>query len=228
MATIVLLVRHGQTEWNRVERFRGRVDVPLNETGLQQAEATGRRVAAEWRPNAVYSSPLSRATRTAEAIGRHTGVAVEIHPGLADIDYGDWHGLTPEEARSRWPELVDLWYIAPQLAHIPGGETLADLRVRAMKTVDELTSRHAGQTIVLVGHTVINRIILLGVLKLGNERFWRIRQEPCAINVFEAEVGDNTLVSLNDTCHLSDGDRSETGERLLADDARGGIGEAHL
>jgi broad specificity phosphatase PhoE len=203
MATIILLVRHGQTEWNRVERFRGRADVPLNEAGLQQAETTGRRVAAEWQPVAIYSSPLSRAARTAQAIGRYAGLAVETHSGLADIDYGDWQGLTPDEARSRWPAMVDLWYNAPQLARIPGGETLDALRVRAMKVVDELAALHAGQIIVLVGHTVINRIILLGVLGLKNERFWHIRQEPCAINVFEIDAGDYTMVSLNDTCHLS-------------------------
>jgi probable phosphoglycerate mutase len=72
-----------------------------------------------------------------------------------------------------------------------------------MSGLTELVTRHTGQTIVLVGHTVLNRIILLGVLGLGNERFWRIQQEPCVINIFEFEGGDYTLVSLNDTCHLS-------------------------
>jgi phosphoserine phosphatase len=206
MATTILLVRHGQTEWNRVEWFRGRADVPLNETGLQQAEATGCRLAAQWQPTAIYSSPLSRAVKTAETIGRHINLPVEIHPGLTDIDYGERQGLTSDEARSRWPEVIDLWYNSPQLAQIPGGEILQDLRARAMKAVDELASGHAEQTTVLVGHTVLNRIILLGVLGLGNDRFWHIRQEPCAINVIEVEDGDYILVSLNDTCHLSNHD----------------------
>jgi len=203
--TRIILVRHGQTEWNRVERFRGRADVPLNETGLLQAEATGRRVAAEWQPQAVYTSPLSRAVRTAEAIARHFALPVQVHPGLADIDYGAWQGLTPDEARARWPDIVEAWYAAPHTAHIPGGETLAGLRARAMATVGELAARHPDPegTIVLVGHTVINRIILLGVLGLGNDRFWRLRQDTCAINVFEVQGEEFTLVSLNDTCHLS-------------------------
>jgi len=203
MTTTVILVRHGQTEWNRVERFRGRADVPLNDTGMQQAEATGRRVAAEWQPVAIYSSPLSRAIKTAEAIARATGLAVESHASLVDIDYGDWQGLTPDEARTRWPEMVEAWYHTPHLARIPGGETLDGLRARAMKAVDELATRYPEQTIVLVGHTVINRIILMGLLGLGNDRFWRIRQDPCAINVFEVDAGEYTLVSLNDTCHLN-------------------------
>jgi len=203
--TRIILVRHGQTEWNRVERFRGRADVPLNETGLAQAEATGKRVASEWQPVAVYTSPLSRSVKTAESIAKHYDLKVQIHPGLADIDYGEWQGLSPEEARQRWPEEIDAWYNRPHLARIPGGETLDDLRARLMQTVNELAARHAGETIVLVGHTVINRIILLGILGLGNDRFWRIKQDTCAINVFEAEAGDFVLVSLNDTCHLREG-----------------------
>jgi probable phosphoglycerate mutase len=203
MPTTILLIRHGLTEWNQVERFRGHADIPLNEVGVRQAEATARRVAAGWKPAAVYSSPLSRAVRTAEAIGSRVGLKVETHVGLADIDYGEWQGLTPEEARGRWPEMVDLWFRNPQLAHIPGGESLEVLRRRAMATVADLAAQNSSKTIVLVGHTVLNRIILLGVLGLGNDRFWRLQQEPCAINVFESQAGKYTLVSLNDTCHLS-------------------------
>jgi broad specificity phosphatase PhoE len=202
ITTRVILVRHGQTEWNRVERFRGRADVPLNEVGLAQAEATGRRVAAEWQSAAVYTSPLSRSVKTAEAIAKHFGLSVQIHPSLTDIDYGQWQGLTPDEARERWPQIVDAWYNAPHTAHIPGGETLARLRIRAMATIHELVERHPEEIIVAVGHTVINRIILLSVLGLGNERFWKLKQDTCAINVFDADDSDFTLISLNDTCHL--------------------------
>jgi probable phosphoglycerate mutase len=200
--TLIVLVRHGQTEWNRVERFRGQADVPLEETGLAQAEATAQRIVAEWRPVAVYSSPLSRAVKTAEAIARQFGLSVQIHRGLTDINYGQWQGLTPDEARERWPELVDAWYRTPETAQIPGGETLNNLRVRTMEAVRELAARHPGKTIVLVGHTVVNRAILLGVLGLRNHRFWRLRQDTCAINVLEVDGDNYTLVSMNDTCHL--------------------------
>jgi broad specificity phosphatase PhoE len=162
----------------------------------------GYRIAAEWKPVAIYSSPLSRAVKTAEAIAKQFDLPVKVHSGLVDIDYGEWQGLTPEEARQRWPEIIDAWYETPHLARIPDGETLDDLRARAMRTVDEIGASHQGHTVVLVGHTVMNRIILLGVLGLGNERFWRLRQDTGAINVFEAEGSVFTLVSLNDTCHL--------------------------
>lgn len=202
--TRVVLVRHGRTAWNRIERFRGRADVPLDETGLAQAEVTGRRVAAAWHPVAIYASPLGRAVQTGEAIARHGSSIVQPYPDLIDIDYGQWQGLTPDEARQQWPEAVDAWYRAPHTARIPGGEMLADVRRRGLAAVRALAGRHHGQTIALVGHTVINRAILLGVLGLGDDRFWRIRQEPCAVNVFEVEADDFTLVSLNDTGHLRD------------------------
>lgn len=201
--TRVILVRHGQTEWNRIERFRGRADVPLNEAGLEQAKSTGSRIAREWKVDAIYTSPLSRSRRTAEEIAGHFGLPVRPHPGLRDIDYGLWQGLTPDEVRARWPEDLDLWYNHPERARIPEGETLDALRSRALKAVRELCDPHFGQTVVMVGHTVVNRIILLGVLGLGNDRFWRIRQDTCAINVFETAGADFTLWTLNDTCHLS-------------------------
>ena len=200
--TTVILVRHGQTAWNEVERFRGRADVPLNEAGLAQVRATGEHIAARWSVSDVYSSPLRRAVTTAEAIALSFGLPVQAHPGLADIDYGQWQGLTAEEAAARWPEAMRAWLNAPHQARIPGGETLDALRVRAMAALNELTGRHPEQVLVLVSHTVVNRIILLGILGLGNERFWRLCQDTCAINVFEGEGNDYTLVSLNDTCHL--------------------------
>ena len=199
----IVLVRHGQTEWNRVERFRGRADVPLNAAGLAQAEAASRRIAAAWRPAAVYASPLSRAVRTAEAIARPLNLLVQVAPGLVDIDYGQWQGLTPDEARQRWPEMAHAWYEAPHRARIPGGETLAALQTRAMAAVRELAAEHEGQTIVLVSHTVVNRVILLGVVGAGLERFWGLGQDTAALNVLEVAGEHLTLVTMNDTCHLA-------------------------
>lgn len=201
--TRFILVRHGQTEWNRIERFRGRADVPLNETGLKQAEATGLRIAKEWQVDAIYASPLSRAIRTAQAIAIHYSLPVQPYPNLIDIDYGEWQGLSPEEVAQQWKEELDRWYQQPHFCRIPGGESLDDLRRRGLQAIHELAKQHRNQTIVIVGHTVINRVLLLAILGLGNDRFWRIRQDTCAINVFEEEEGDFTLVSLNDTCHLN-------------------------
>lgn len=201
--TRIILVRHGQTEWNRIERFRGRADVPLNRTGMAQARAVGDRLARQL-PAAVYSSPLSRAVVTAEQIARPHGLIAQPHGGLIDIDYGLWQGLTPRQVGERWPQELDAWYNAPQTVRIPGGETLQVVRERGMSTVRTLAREHPDSSIVLVAHTVMNRLILLGVLGLGNERFWNLGQEPCAINRFTVRDGEFTVVSLNDTSHLED------------------------
>lgn len=200
--TCFLLVRHGQTEWNRHEHFRGRIDIPLNETGRAQAAATARRIAETWQPVAVYTSPLGRAYETATFIARAMGLVPAIHPGLNDIDYGDWHGLTPAEVGRRWPEAMAAWRHAPHQAQPPAGESLAAVQTRALAAVHELADRHPQDTVVLVGHTVVNRVILLGVLGLGLDRFWRLGQDTCALNVFTLEDGEFTLQVLNDTCHL--------------------------
>jgi probable phosphoglycerate mutase len=202
MKTTFLLVRHGQTEWNRIERFRGRADVPLNENGRKEAEATATRIAKEWSVDAVYASPLGRAIHTAEAIAIQFSLAVQPTPDLIDIDYGEWQGLTPEEVARSWKDELERWYRQPHLCQIPGGETLNDLRQRGMHAIRTITKNHPGQTVVVVGHTVINRVLLLAILGLENDRFWHLRQDTCAINVFEAEDGDYHLVCFNDTCHL--------------------------
>ncbi len=202
MTTTILLVRHGQTEWNRIERFRGRYDVELNTTGLEQASRAAKRIANNWKPEIVYSSPLSRARTTADSIALKCSVLVETNVGLIDINYGKWQGLSPVEAKEKWSDQINNWYEHPEKCEIPEGESLKSVQDRSMGVIYSITRKHQGQTIVVVSHTVVNRIILLNILGLGLERFWCLRQEPCAINVIEIEDHDFILCSLNDTCHL--------------------------
>ncbi len=200
--TTLLLVRHGQTDWNVEERFRGRLDVPLNETGIRQALYTGLRIAARWKPATLYSSPLSRAVSTAEAIAEAASLKVEVLPALIDMDFGQWQGLSPDEVRVQWPDLLSAWHSSPHTVHMPGGESLDDVRQRCLTALGIIASRHHGQTVVAVAHTDFNRVMLLVVLGLGNDRLWHLRQDTCAINEIEMENNDFTLVTLNDTSHL--------------------------
>ncbi len=204
MTTTILLVRHGQTDWNKTERFRGRTDVPLNETGLAQATLTGQRISA-WRPSAVYTSPLTRAVQTGESIAGCCGLAISRLPGLIDLNFGKWEGLTPGEVQALWPDRYQAWLSSPQSARIPGGETLEELQARGIETVQAASSRHPGETIVLVGHLHINLAILLGVVGLDLSHFWNIRQDNCGINIFEIHQSGTILVSLNETFHLITG-----------------------
>ena len=201
--TTFLLVRHGQTELNLAERFRGRSEAPLNETGLAQAEAVARRIASGWKPASIYPRPLSRAIQTGQPIARACGIPLQPEPGLIDIDFGDWQGLSFSEARQRWPQEIENWRQRPHQCQLPNGEILGDVRRRAMKTLHQLGLRHPDVTIVLIGHTVTNQLLLLGILDLGIDHFWRIRQGNCALNVIESREGVYILVSMNETAHLA-------------------------
>ena len=199
----VVLVRHGQTAWNREVRFRGQADVALDKFGLKQAEATGHYVATRWPVAVVYASRMGRAMQTAEAIARAHGLRAQPLEGLLDINFGAWQGLSPDEVAHRYPDLYRAWLEAPHTVHFPGGEGLDDVRARVVAALDEVVARHPGQTVALVSHTVVNRVLLCAVLGLGNERFWRLQQDTCAVNVFDvAEDTTCTVVLLNDTCHL--------------------------
>ncbi len=201
--TRIILTRHGQTEWNRNERFRGRADVALNETGIRQAELTSQRIHKTWQPKVIYTSPLSRAVKTGEIIARPYGLAVQPLPNLNDIDYGDWQGLSPDEVRTRWGEALDMWYRAPHLAQIPHGETLAVLFARASDALSEIVRQHASDEVVIVGHDSVNRTLLLFMLGLPLARYWHLSQDTCAINLIEADNDDFTVISINETFHLA-------------------------
>jgi broad specificity phosphatase PhoE len=201
--TRIVLVRHGQTAWNREVRFRGQTDLPLDEVGLKQAEATGRYIAARWPVVAVYASPLSRAMQTAEPVARAHDLAVHPLDALLDVDFGEWQGHLPDEVAQQYPDLLRAWREKPHTVRFPGGESLDIVRSRVVTGLDEVIARHAGQTVALVGHAVVNHVMLCVVLGWGNERFWRLRQGTCAVNVFEAqEDGAFTIALLNDTSHL--------------------------
>jgi broad specificity phosphatase PhoE len=201
--TRIILVRHGETEWNREERFRGRIDVDLNETGRAQAEACARTIAARWKPSAVYSSPLSRAVHTAEPIAHRCGLPVRRLEGLTDIDYGEWHGLTPDDARRRWPDLTEAWLRTPGRVGPPGGESLRALQARVLAAVQLLARTHGNDTIVAVAHTVVNRVLLLAAVDADLDAFFRMGQATGAINVIEVDEQALRAVVVNDTCHLA-------------------------
>ena len=128
MMTTVLLVRHGQTAWNLEDRFRGQVDLPLDDHGLEQAEVVGKRIASDWQPAAIYASSLQRTLQTAAAVSRACGLRTAIHDGLLDIDFGEFSGLTPEAAASQYPDLARAWRRTPHTVHFPDGELLVLVR----------------------------------------------------------------------------------------------------
>lgn len=201
----VILVRHGQTEWNEGSsagpHFRGRIDIALNSMGVAQAQA----VADCLGPvdiQAIYASPLRRAADTARPIAQAHRLALEPFDGLLDINYGQWGGQSHKDVSAQWPDLYQKWLTAPHLVQIPGGESLAGVRRRVQRGLDQILNRHQNGIVVLVGHQVVNKVLICALLGLDNSAFWRIRQDTGCINRFDHDGEDFTVLTLNEVRHL--------------------------
>jgi len=200
--TKLLLVRHGHVDGITPERFRGRRDVPLSPQGIQQARAVAERIARQWQPVVVYTSPLQRCTQTADAIAAATGVGTQVLGDLVDLDYGDWQWLTRVEVRSRWPALLDRWDTAPHLVRFPNGESLQDLIGRISNVLRLILDRHVQEAIIVVGHDSGNRALLLQLLDQPMSAYWRLTQDPCGLSEIDAALDGARLITVNDTSHL--------------------------
>lgn len=199
--TTIILVRHGETDWNKDSIFRGRIDVPLNKNGLAQARKTAAFL-KEVPVKAVYSSPLSRAYLTAAAIAEAQGlIAVKEEP-FNDPSFGLWEGRPVAEVAREYPEEFKKWRKAPHLWKAPEGETLAEVKGRAWSRLTEIIRELQGETLVVVSHRVVLKLLLLTALGLDESKFWMIAQSPCAINVLTRKDGFFVLNRLNETCHL--------------------------
>jgi broad specificity phosphatase PhoE len=197
----IVLARHGETDWNKNEVFRGRADVGLNETGLQQAELLGEYLSGE-KVDFVYSSPLQRAVRTAEAVAGRQSLQVNVVRNLIDFDYGDWQGLSHREVRQRYPELYRDWLDTPEQVRIPGGESLEEVRKRAMPFLEDAVIRCGEGRIVLVSHRVVNKVLICTLLGLDNSHFWNIKLDTGGVTRFSYEDGRLVLTSHNETSYL--------------------------
>lgn len=154
--TRILLARHGETDWNRVGRWQGHADQPLNETGREQAAELGRRLNGRGIA-AVYSSDLRRASETATIVGAELGIEVIQDPALREIDVGSWSGLTRDEVAERFPEGFARWR-AGEIGH--DGETREQLATRVIPAVERIAHAHPGDTVLVVTHGGVIRTLL--------------------------------------------------------------------
>ncbi len=151
--TRLLLIRHGETDWNVEGRYQGQADPPLNARGLAQARA----LAARWqqegiRPAAIYASPLKRAWQTAEILAQATGAPLYAEPRLKEIGLGAWEGVLTPEIMRRWPETFRDWETRPWQTRPPGGETIAEVQQRVYAAIDDIIARHPNDTVAIVAH----------------------------------------------------------------------------
>ncbi|OYU43526.1 MAG: histidine phosphatase family protein [Burkholderiales bacterium PBB4] len=206
-ATRIIAIRHGETAWNAGLRLQGHTDIGLNAMGQWQAERVARALADE-SIDAVYSSDLSRAHATAQAVATYnTGLTektVTTHTGLRERGFGSFEGQTYAQIAQDWPEESERWRTRDPHFAPPGGESLVQLRARIQRTVDELASRHMGEHIVLVAHGgVMDALYRLATqLDLSAPRSWALGN--ATINRLLWTPDGLTLVGWADDQHLAD------------------------
>ena len=198
--TRLVLVRHGETEWNSDAVYRGRVDVELSPAGRLQAEMLARRFANR-RLMFLGSSPLLRARDTASAIAVASGAELRLVEELVDLDCGQWQGLSDAHVKERFPELRRQWHVAPHTVTLPGGESLSDVEARFARLLERV--RGIDGTILLVSHRVVLKVAVCHLLGLDGSHFWDIRVDLAGITEFDLSPARAVLVRHNDVSHLS-------------------------
>jgi len=198
----LILLRHGQTLWNREGRVQGFTDVELTEVGEEQSQRVALYLQGE-ALEAVYSSPLRRALYMAQRIALPRRIPVRTHPGLMELNQGGLEGLTYQEIANRHPVFIEQWKKAPASAQIPDGESLESLQERAWRAMEEIVREHPQGSVAVVSHNLVNRVTLCKLLQMDLNLYRIIRQDEAALNIIEFTNGQTSLITLNQTFHLS-------------------------
>jgi probable phosphoglycerate mutase len=146
---------------------------------------------------AVYASPLCRTQQTAQPLADALGVPIGILDGLMDLDYGELSGLRHGDAAERYPELYATWERSPGQVTFPSGESLAAVRIRALDALEWVAARHPGETVVLVGHQIVNKVVACALLGAEDDSIWRIEQDTGALNAFHRRQRGWQVLAVN-------------------------------
>ncbi len=202
----IVLVRHGETDWNKQGRFQGQIDIPLNQKGKAQAKA-----ASEFLKNIfiqkAFSSSLSRPTETAKIILKeHPGIEISPKESLKEISHGKWEGKLESEIQSDWPDLLQTWKVFPEEAQMPDGENITEVSTRSVTGWIEICNQlENGETALVVAHDAVNKTILCHLLGLTPSEIWMIKQGNGGITIIdlsEKEGQPDQIICLNITSHL--------------------------
>ncbi len=217
----LLLVRHGETEWNRQTRFQGQIDVPLNDNGRKQAQK-----ASEFLQNLpidfAVSSTMLRPQETAEIIlSHHPSVKLELQDGLREISHGLWEGKLETEIEQEFPGELERWRTEPGVVQMPEGENLQQVWERSVETwqlIVQTALANQLQTGLIVAHDATNKTLLCHILGLSTENFWNFRQGNGAVSVIDYPCGLDglpVLQAMNITGHLGGGVLDQTAAGAL-------------
>lgn len=200
----LILVRHGESEWNRINRYQGQNDPPLSELGRKQAEAIAKRLSDE-QIAVIFTSPLLRAAHTGDAIASfHPSIPVIREHAITEIDHGDWSGCYASDIAARWPDGLREWRETPTRSQMPNGESFSNVLKRVLDFRDRIVSEYAGKTVVIAAHDVIVKILAADALGMHMDRMNTIWAANAALNVLDYSARIPILVCLNDTGHLGE------------------------
>ncbi len=202
----IILVRHGETDWNRQGRFQGQIDIPLNKNGKAQAKAASNFLKS-FALHKAFSSSLSRPKETAQIIlSEHPGVEISLKDNLKEIGHGKWEGKLESEIISEWPDLLKTWKVYPEKVQMPEGENIKDVSSRSIIGWNEICKNLKNdETALVVAHDAVNKTILCHLLGLMPSDIWMIKQGNGGITVIdlsEKEGEPDQITCLNITSHL--------------------------
>ena len=199
----ILLARHGETPWNAEGRYQGQIDIPLSPVGESQARALGERL-KDVRIDRAVASPLSRAQLTARlALGDARADMLQTDADLQEIAHGEWEGLLASEIQQKDPARLLAWREEPENVLMPGGESLRQVLDRSWRGLARATEGLGeDDTLLVVAHDAVNRVLLCRILGLPIARLWTFRQAPTTLNLLEGpSVEQLEVVRLNDCAH---------------------------
>ena len=184
--TRIILVRHGQTDWNNVGRIQGEVDVPLNNEGLKQAKGIASQLSVE-KIDAIFSSELSRSSMTAEEIARRHKLKVKKLKELNELNQGLWQGLLLEEVKKRYKKQYNLWRLDPTFVQPPKGESIKDVYDRVISLVQKLIDRFYDKTICIVSHEIIMGLIQCHFKGVDLKNIWEFTPKIASWEIIDVE-----------------------------------------
>ena len=201
--THFLLVRHGQTEWNRIRRVQGQTDALLDETGREQARLVGERLASEEGISAVYASDLSRAMDTAKAIvDHHPELDITADERMREIDFGPWEGKLWQEFEAQDKELIEKWRQDVTSVTIPGVEPIEDFASRVQSFMDHMVAKHPEDKILVAAHGGSINMFLTIAMEMPLKNCWRMQVSNTSIAELYIFPEGSYLVKTNDAHHL--------------------------
>jgi broad specificity phosphatase PhoE len=198
----LIIIRHGETSWNRAEVFRGRRDVKLNAEGIAQADATAEALKDKVF-EAVYSSPLKRSLVTARRIAAPHSIQVREVFGFSDVSYGQWEGMAAEKVASLYPKAYERWLRTPSKVRPPNGESMKKAWKRVNSSLREVLWTHGTGTVVIVSHRIPVKLMTAYLMGEKRHSIGRYKHDPCAMSVFKVKFRDYKPVVMNDSSHLA-------------------------